>query len=343
MKISKLMLTIISVMLVAVMVLMPSQVRAATDEKLAVVNASSEENSSYIIYVDGLLASEFEFALSSNKEETDLVYVKSAKDKDDAENSVAYYDASQAFSKVTDVNQPVYLWVKDNAEMQGLEVNLTDSITTSELAEIENVTKTISVKPNENYLEDSEEVNGVKVTTIVDSVKINADENEKADYYYQLIKKTEDGKDAELWNLLSQIQTAEDTMPVNEKVKLATDFSKIYNELLNNAEWTKVKDYTIEQPEDAEDGTQYLLLLKKEAKVDGDVKTTYDAQFLTSAQEPFENYENVITENTVVVKRTAKLPITYDSMILWAVLAVIVIALIVVRARMNRNKKESKH
>ena len=30
-------------------------------------------------------------------------------------------------------------------------------------------------------------------------------------------------------------------------------------------------------------------------------------------------------------------------MILWAVLAVIVIALIVVRARMNRNKKESKH
>lgn len=341
MKISKLMLTIISVMLVAVMVLMPSQVRAATDEKLAVVNASSEENSGYIIYVDGLLASEFEFALSSNKEETDLVYVKSA--KDDAENSVAYYDASQAFSKVTDVNQPVYLWVKDNAEIQGLEVNLTDSITTSELAEIENVTKTISVKPNENYLEDSEEVNGVKVTTIVDSVKINADENEKADYYYQLIKKTEDGKDAELWNLLSQIQTAEDTMPVNERVKLATDFSKIYNELLNNAEWTEVKDYTIEQPEDAEDGTQYLLLLKKEAKVDGDIKTTYDAQFLTSAQEPFENYENVITENTVVVKRTAKLPITYDSMILWAVLAVIVIALIVVRARMNRNKKESKH
>lgn len=340
MKISKLMLTIISVMLVAVMVLMPSQVRAATDEKLAVVNASSEENSSYIIYVDGLLASEFEFALFSDKEETDLVYVKSA--KDDAENSVAYYDASQAFSKVTDVNQPVYLWVKDNAEIQGLEVILTDSITTSELAEIENVTKIISVKPNENYLEDSEEVNGVKVTTIVDSVKINADENEKADYYYQLIKKTEDGKDAELWNLLSQIQTAEETMLVNERVKLATDFSKIYNELLNNAEWTEVKDYTIEQPEDAEDGTQYLLLLKKETKVDGDIKTTYDMQFLTSAQEPFENYENVITENTVVVKRTAKLPITYDSMILWAILTVIVIALIVVRARMNRNKKESK-
>lgn len=58
------------------------------------------------------------------------------------------------------------------------------------------------------------------------------------------------------------------------------------------------------------------------------------------------NLENNIMEfntSSATVEEAAKLPITYDSMILWAVLAVIVIALIVVRARMNRNKKESKH
>ena len=334
MKKQRLML-IISVMLIAVMVFIPSYAKAVTDEKLAVVNTSSN----YLIYIDGLLNDEdgFEFALSNSKDETNLVYENSA--TDDAENAVAYYDAAnQKFADV-DISKPVYVYVNGKKDMQGLEVNLTESITQEELDNIEKITKRIPVTTDES-VEYSEDVDGLKVTTIVGSVRIEQDENNKnAKYSYQMVRlPAEDEKYNALWDLLTEFNKDYNNMSVNEKIKLSTEFSKLYTELINNAEWTEVKDkdLRIEQPEDAETGTQYILFLKEEA--DGNV--TYDAQFLTSAQDPFENYENVIKEEQVVVKRTSKLPITGDSIILFIALAVIIVAIILVRRKM---KKDSKH
>lgn len=334
MKKQRLML-IISVMLIAVMVFMPSYAKAATDEKLAVVNTSGN----YLIYIDGLLNDEdgFEFALSNSKDETNLVYENSA--TDDAGNAVAYYDAAnQKFADV-DISKPVYVYVNGKKDMQGLEVNLTESITSEELDNIEKITKRIPVTTDES-VEYSEDVDGLKVTTIVGSVRIEQDENNKnAKYSYQMVRlPANDERYNTLWDLLTEFNKDYNYMSVNEKINLSTEFSKLYTELINSAEWTEVKDkdLRIEQPEDAETGTQYILFLKEEA--DGNV--TYDAQFLTSAQEPFENYENVIKEEKVVVKRTSKLPITGDSIALFIALAVIIVAIILVRRKM---KKDSKH
>lgn len=334
MKKQRLML-IISVMLIAVMVFMPSYAKAATDEKLAVVNTSGN----YLIYIDGLLNDEdgFEFALSNSKDETNLVYENSA--TDDAGNAVAYYDAAnQKFADV-DISKPVYVYVNGKKDMQGLEVNLTESITSEELDNIEKITKRIPVTTDES-VEYSEDVDGLKVTTIVGSVRIEQDENNKnAKYSYQMVRlPANDERYNTLWDLLTEFNENYNDMPVNEKINLSTEFSKLYTELINEAEWTEVKDkdLRIEQPEDAETGTQYILFLKEE--VDGNV--TYDAQFLTSAQDPFENYENVIKEEQVVVKRTSKLPITGDSIALFIALAVIIVAIILVRRKM---KKDSKH
>ena len=334
MKKQRLML-VISVMLIAVMVFMPSYAKAATDEKLAVVNTSGN----YLIYIDGLLNDEdgFEFALSNSKDETNLVYENSA--TDDAGNVVAYYDAAnQKFADV-DISKPVYVYVNGKKDMQGLEVNLTESITSEELDNIEKITKRIPVTTDES-VEYSEDVDGLKVTTIVGSVRIEPDENNKnAKYSYQMVRlPADDERYNTLWNLLTEFNENYNDMPVNEKINLSTEFSKLYTELINEAEWTEVKDkdLRIEQPEDAETGTQYILFLKEE--VDGNI--TYDAQFLTSAQDPFENYENVIKEEQVVVKRTSKLPITGDSIALFIALAVIIVAIILVRRKM---KKDSKH
>lgn len=334
MKKQRLML-IISVMLIAVMVFMPSYAKAATDEKLAVVNTSGN----YLIYIDGLLNDEdgFEFALSNSKDETNLVYENSA--TDDAGNAVAYYDAAnQKFADV-DISKPVYVYVNGKKDMQGLEVNLTESITSEELGNIEKITKRIPVTTDES-VEYSEDVDGLKVTTIVGSVRIEQDENNKnAKYSYQMVRlPANDERYNTLWDLLTEFNKDYNDMPVNEKINLSTEFSKLYTELINEAEWTEVKDkdLRIEQPEDAETGTQYILFLKEE--VDGNI--TYDAQFLTSAQDPFENYENVIKEEQVVVKRTSKLPITGDSIALFIALAVIIVAIILVRRKM---KKDSKH
>ena len=317
------------------MVFMPSYAKAATDEKLAVVNTSGN----YLIYIDGLLNDEdgFEFALSNSKDEKNLVYESSA--TDNAGNSVAYYDATNQKFEGVDISKPVYVYVNGKKDMQGLEVNLTESITQEELDNIEKITKTIPVTTDES-VEYSEDVDGLKVTTIVGSVRIEQDENNKnAKYSYQMVRlPANDERYNALWDLLTEFNKDYNDMSVNEKINLSTEFSKLYTELINSAEWTEVKDkdLRIEQPEDAETGTQYILFLKEEA--DGNV--TYDAQFLTSAQEPFENYENVIKEEKVVVKRTSKLPITGDSIALFIALAVIIVAIILVRRKM---KKDSKH
>lgn len=331
MKKQRLML-IISVMLIAVMVLMPSYAKAATDEKLAVVNTSSN----YLIYVDGLLDEEFEFALSNSKDETNLVYENSA--TDNAGNAVAYYDATnQKFADV-DISKPVYIYVNGKKDMQGLEVNLTESITSEELDNIEKITKTIPVTTEES-VEYSEDVDGLKVTTIVGSVRIEPDENNKnAKYSYQMVRlPADDERYNTLWNLLTEFNKDYNNMPVNEKINLSTEFSKLYTELINSAEWTEVKDkdLRIEQPEDAETGTQYILFLKEEA--DGNV--TYDAQFLTSAMEK-DPLKTKTDDKIVVTKRTSKLPITGDSIALFIALAVIIVAIILVRRKM---KKDSKH
>ena len=239
----------------------------------------------------------------------------------------------------TDKYSRMYIYVNGKKDMQGLEVNLTESITSEELDNIEKITKRIPVTTDES-VEYSEDVDGLKVTTIVGSVRIEQDENNKnAKYSYQMVRlPANDERYNTLWDLLTEFNKDYNDMSVNEKINLSTEFSKLYTELINSAGWTEVKDkdLRIEQPEDAETGTQYILFLKEEA--DGNV--TYDAQFLTSAQEPFENYENVIKEEKVVVKRTSKLPITGDSIALFIALAVIIVAIILVRRKM---KKDSKH
>ncbi len=335
MKKSKLMLIIVSVMLVAVMILMPTQVKAETNEKLAVVNTSSGENSSYLIYIDALLsnADGFEFALSNDSAiaQENLIYENSA--TDNAGNAVAYYDSTnQKFGEV-DITKPIYLWVRGNNDIQGLEVNLSESITSAELTDVENITKKIPVETTKQK-EYPEDENGMKLW--VGSIQIQEKEDEKAEYSYKMVRlPAEDERYNQLWELKTKINSNSDTMSVNEKIKLSTEFVNLYNELIESANWTEVKDSTIEQPEDAVDGTQYIVLLKKEVK---NAETVYDAQFMTSLQE--EVYENQINEEKVVVKRTTKLPITYDSIALWVVLAVIIIALIIVRRKV---KKESKH
>lgn len=341
MKKSKLMLVIISVMLVAVMVLTPSQVKAETNDNLAIVNTSNEENSNYLIYIDGLLTQEFEFALSNNnaENEADLVFEKSA--KDNSNNFVAYYDKANQKFKNVDLTKPVYLWVKGNANIKAQEVNLNDSITSEKLDDVEKITTKIPVKTDEQ-LEDSQNVNGVKITTIVGSVKIEDDKN--AIYYYQMIKLPAEEKYNQLWDMVTKMNTEYNTMTVNQKIQLSSEFSKLYTELIDNAKWTKVKDLTIEQPENTEEGTQYILFLKKVSKVDGKEQITYDAQFLTSKKLPYENYENTINEEKIITKRTSKLPITYDSIMLWVILAVIVLALIIVGKKMKKeDKKEGRH
>ena len=92
----------------------------------------------------------------------------------------------------------------------------------------------------------------------------------------------------------------------------------------------------VEQPESTIEGTgtgdKYVVLLKK---IEDGVETT-DVQFLTASYD----YEPNVVKEVVATQETTKLPITYDSIALIVVLAVVVIAIIAVFIKIKKLNKD---
>ena len=123
-----------------------------------------------------------------------------------------------------------------------------------------------------------------------------------------------------------------------EKVQENEEFYNLYSKLVNEANWQEVENMEVKQPESTEQsngvGDKYIVFLKKVAK---DGETTVDAQFL---QEYYDYAPNAVKEQ-IKTQETTRLPITYDSIALIVLLAVVVLALVVVFIRMKRlNKKD---
>ena len=92
----------------------------------------------------------------------------------------------------------------------------------------------------------------------------------------------------------------------------------------------------IEQPADSKTGDKYIVLIKKD---DGN-NEVIDIQFLTCYQEYKEEY----VKEKQVTKQTSKLPITYDSSLLFILLIIITISIVAVYARNKQmtRKKDNK-
>jgi len=141
--------------------------------------------------------------------------------------------------------------------------------------------------------------------------------------------------------LANELNIGYEEKDMYSKIEYANEFYNLYNSLIEKAKWEPVeKDLIIKQPIEAQKGEQYVVLLKKVAQ---DGTETYDAKFMTSYREDEEEKIPGKTE-TKIVQETAKLPITGDSIILFAILAVIVLALILIFVRMKKlQNKEEKH
>ena len=111
--------------------------------------------------------------------------------------------------------------------------------------------------------------------------------------------------------------------------------------MISNVNWKEVTNLTIEQPESSEEssgvGEKYIVFLKKVAK---DGEETTDVQFL----QEYYDYQPNVEKEKIVTKETAKLPITYDSIMLIVILAIVIIAIVIVFIRMKKleNKDEQK-
>ena len=208
--------------------------------------------------------------------------------------------------------------------IKGLKVDLTDTVTDSIVDEIADITKRIKVDMTKKNKE-KKEIDGVKTTITTGKVEIT--DNENSVYKYQLIKVTDSNKDFE--TLIENMNKATNMF---EKLKAYKHFYNRYHELVpspRDLAWQEVKNMTIPQPETSENGDKYILWLMQ----DGDI---IDLQILTCtrAEDGGEEIE------TVIVKETSKLPFTYDSMILFIVLGVLIVLAIVLLIVKNRKNEK---
>lgn len=323
-----------AIVLFIMIMLVPMIVLAVTNENVQIISNTDEQgNTEYIVYIQELMQTNFASAVSNSAStpEQDLDFVTA---RDGEGNYVAQIDANAVTGDTT------YLYVKYDGQesTEVLELDLSNALDKTDMEYVENTTKRIDTETVEKLEEINEEINGVQTTLTVGGLRITDTDN--ATYEYQLTKVTDNTPYSRLVELADELNSENyDQKDMYSKIQLTSEFYTLYNQLMEGATWTAVTDNEIRQPSDAIEGDQYVVLIRKTAE-DGAITT--DAKLMVSQINPYEEVEPERQE-TRTVQETAKLPITGDSIILFVALAMIVIALIIVFARMKKlNKKEDK-
>ena len=303
----------------------------ATNEDVSIVSTINHESKTeYIFYIKEYSNQKFKFAFTTNvnPEEMDLSYINSISDL--GENQVAFLDA-ETYEKLSNTNQPIYMWVKDENEnliLEGIQLDLSEALTEEDIKISETLTKRIQVEiadsEDDTTTIRNENIDGVEETAAVGYVRIVDDEN--ATYYYERTKLPSSEEYNQLMTLAEQIRDEYNEMDIYEKVQFGAKFNELYSKVMSTAKWQELEGNMIEQPEESVAGDQYMVLLKK---VDEQDVTTMDIQFLTA----FDAYTPNVEKEEIITQETTKLPITYDSIALFIVLGVIVLLVILVFIR----------
>lgn len=293
----------------------------AANEEIAVLKTSENE---YRIYSEKYLGKSFYYAFSDTEEvaESSLNFITSKQDTDG--NQIA---------ELKTTSEEAYMWTKESidAKAEVTKVDLKDSMTKESVEGIQTVTKRISVDATQTATETTEEGDIIKnVTTGI--LKITDTANAK--FYYQTTLLTKETTD---YNRLMELtKQAQGELNNYQRIKLAQEYEELFTKLTSQANWTEVVDKTIKQPANANDGEQYVVLLRKVENGN----TTYDAQFLTSSKQTKQE----VVEKVVSTTKNTELPVTYDNPILFVVLAITVALLVIIgikiaKARKNENQK----
>ena len=305
----------------------------ATNEEIQILKKSDSE---FILYLKNHMESEFEFSFSNDQPEDvvkeNLRYRKSGTDSIEDGNHIVYID-SELYT--TYFSKPTYLWARTLSGeyfVEGIEIDLNDFVTDEDVEFINNMTEVIEVDTT-NTLVTEEEIDDVKITRTIGKIDIK----EEGTTYYQIVNLPASEEYNEFMEIAETIANNQIPSGFYERLEITNEFMKLYNQLvpaIEDANWIEVTDNTILQPEDSEEGEQYIVWLKNEQEGE---ETKIDVQFMTS----FEDYKQEVINEQI----TTKLPVTYDNPILFILLAVLVILFIVllgIRAIINRKKVKTK-
>lgn len=321
-----------AVVLIGVFLILTIPVNVLAAEADIQVVKTEEDN--YIIYVKDLLDTEFKFAIGTKEDEveTELDYINSVTDGEG--NQVALIEKS----KIASENN--YIYIKNNEKTIVNAVDFSESFTqvfdTEKMKIVETTTNRIKTKLLTNLEEKNEIIDGIKYTETVGGLKIVDEENAN---YFCKIEKLPAEKYSELKELADKLNNEYESKDMYSKIEFAKEFYNLYEELINQEIWEPIEDMEIRQPINSKKDDQYVILLKK---VNEDGINTFDVKFMISYREDKEEKIPGSTE-TKVVQETTKLPITGDSIVLFVILAIIVIALILVFVRMKKLQKEERN
>lgn len=317
------------------LILIPNIISANTE---SIILKKSDE---YLIYNENAMNEEFTFALGKENKKENLIFFPSAKDSSELEaKNVAYIDSTT--EAYLDENSEAFLFIRDkegNYIVDAEKISLKNAID-KEL--VETTTKRIKVDTTQSS-KTTETIDGVK--TEVTKGKVVITDSEQAKYSYILIKLPTAGENdySKLMDLAEKIANKEELEKLDfmQKLELMDSFYSLYRTLepkANDNAWLEVQNSEILQPEDSKNGEQYIVFIKSVEGNDTVNDTVIDAQFLTC----YDEYTPLYEKETVIIKETTKLPVTYDSTItLLIILAVIIVAIVVViLIRKKVNKKE---
>ena len=301
---------LVIIALVALMLISILQIKslAATTDMMVI----KENDNQYLIYVDGLLNQNFEFAFSNTEDASNLDYIVSATDNNG--NSIAYVDEALKQEYFTAENTYVWVQTEDKVIIDGEKIDLNTAKSAQELDLIKNITKNITVESSAEQ----------------EKIKINGEEG--TDYYYKFYVASSSKEYNRLLTLVDEISKYDEETDVITKLKGYSELQELYNSLVpsvNDENWIKAENMEITKPYGAKEDEQYILWLKGS---NGNI----DVQFLTAYEKEVTLVEKV--EKTEEV--TVALPVTYDNTTgLVIALVVIVVAIIAIIAFKLISKK----
>ena len=331
---------LVSILIVILIIgMLPLVTLANSGEDIAIIN-TSEKN--YILYIRKYTDKEFEYAFANdkNKKDKELSYNDSATDLEG--NHCAVLDEKN-YQELKD--NPIYIWVKDNNGeliLKGQQVDINNSIKKDNIETIEKMTQRISTKisTSKEMTEETdpvrkEEHEGIKEISKSGYIKILDDNNSK--YYYQMIKMTDADEYTSLMKLIEETGKKYKELNIFEKIEEEQKIYDLYSNLINSVKWQNVENMEIKQPESTRQNNgivdKYIVFLKK---VDQNGQEITDIQIL---QEYYGYESNTIKEN-VKKQEASKLPITYDSIALVAILVIVIVALIITFIKMKKTNKK---
>lgn len=315
---SKIKLLVIGLLFIIGIFLIPTIVNAANENVQILQNSSNE----YLIYIKGNGNNSFKFGFSNDKNAEPVLNKVSETDSESGE-VIAYVDSTT----ISIFDNTTYMWAKyDEGEyiLQAVEIDLSKAVKTTDLKTATKITKII--KADTSKTSTSEQIEGkTKITTTVGEVVL-----ENGSYSYIGVKLPNSEDYNNFMKLATKISKINSKTDMYTQIEAYSEFLNLFNSLKPNAEsgWVKADKNIIYQPEDAEDGEEYVLWIKDNNTEDIDV------QFLISTkQESKEKIKETIT---------TKLPVTYDNNILLVVFAILIVLIVAVTIRIKcLNKKEN--